>query len=425
LTAAFPPAPRAPLFLAGYSFDQFRNAVVWLLMVSSWFVIKEPAPCDLLFVVSFALFVTSGLRISALIAPMVLYLLLYNLGGFISFIEVAEEDRAGMFVITSIYMSISALFFAFYIAEDPVGRFAFIRNGYIVAAVIGSLIALAGYFDVAGLADTLSPIQRAQGTFKDPNVLSTYLIPPAAILIQGIILGRQRHPLLSAAALAVIAAAIFLAFSRGAWMNFVACTLLLVLITFALTPSLALRSRIVLLSVIGAGIMVVMVIFLLSIPEVRQLFLDRATLLKSYDAGETGRFANQLNSIPFLLTRPLGFGPTLFDRVFGEAPHNVFINAFSAYGWLGGLSYLLLIVSTITIGIKTILTRTPWQNISIVIFCPLFTTILQGVQIDTDHWRHFYWLLGLMWGLYAATVFYVPKPDPRQTGLSEVSRPVR
>lgn len=424
MTAVLPPATRAPLILAGYSFDQLRNGVVWLLMASSWFVIKEPAPCDLLFVISFALFVTSGLRISALIAPMALYLLLYNLGGFISFIEVADEDRAGMFVVTSAYMAVSALFFAFYIAEDPVGRFAFIRNGYIVAAVIGSLIALAGYFDVAGLG-ALSPIQRAQGTFKDPNVLSTYLIPPAMILIQGIILGRQRHPLLSAAALAVIAAAIFLAFSRGAWMNFMACTLLLVLITFALTPSLALRSRIVFLSVIGATIMVVMVIFLLSIPEVRQLFLDRATLLKSYDAGETGRFAKQLNSIPYLLTRPLGFGPTLFDRVFGEAPHNVFINAFSAYGWLGGLSYLLLIVSTIAIGIKTILTRTPWQNISIVVFCPLFTTILQGVQIDTDHWRHFYWLLGLMWGLYTATMFHVPEPDPGPGGPSGVSRPVR
>jgi Ni,Fe-hydrogenase I large subunit len=33
----------------------------------------------------------------------------------------------------------------------------------------------------------------------------------------------------------------------------------------------------------------------------------------------------------------------------------------------------------------------------------LFVTILQGVQIDTDHWRHFYLMLGLVWGLAAQT----------------------
>ena len=58
-------------------------------------------------------------------------------------------------------------------------------------------------------------------------------------------------------------------------------------------------------------------------------------------------------------------------------------------------------ISTIIIGFKTVLMRTPWQNWAIVVFCPLVATIFQGVQIDTDHWRHFYWMLGMMWGLFA------------------------
>ena len=91
----------------------------------------------------------------------------------------------------------------------------------------------------------------------------------------------------------------------------------------------------------------------------------------------------------------------------GQDPHNVFLNAFASYGWLGGISYLLLTVSTIVIGFKAMLMRTPWQNYAIVVFCPLFATILQGVQIDTDHWRHFYWMLGLMWGLFAASAAHV------------------
>jgi hypothetical protein len=27
----------------------------------------------------------------------------------------------------------------------------------------------------------------------------------------------------------------------------------------------------------------------------------------------------------------------------------------------------------------------------------------EGFVIDTDHWRHFYLLLGMIWGLFAAT----------------------
>jgi Ni,Fe-hydrogenase I large subunit len=50
----------------------------------------------------------------------------------------------------------------------------------------------------------------------------------------------------------------------------------------------------------------------------------------------------------------------------------------------------------------------------------LLATILQGVQIDTDHWRHFYILLGLSWGLYAATVEH--SPAMAQTELRGMTR---
>jgi len=44
--------------------------------------------------------------------------------------------------------------------------------------------------------------------------------------------------------------------------------------------------------------------------------------------------------------------------------------------------------------------------------------ILEGFVIDTDHWRHFFLLLGMIWGLAAATFNYnrglqVPAPAGR------------
>ncbi|MBI3673097.1 MAG: O-antigen ligase family protein [Rhizobiales bacterium] len=373
--------------LAGISSGMALSAAVWLMLASSFFVIKD--------------------------------LTLYNLGGFLSYLSLSRElgptgeDQAGMFVLTSTYMAVAAVFCALLIAEDPLRRWPVFANGYVVGAVIASVIGILSYFNIAGLG-FLSPLQRATGTFKDPNVLSTYLLLPGLILIQGFMLGTRGHKLLRLLSLVVILAAIFLAFSRGAWISFLAAALLMIVLTFTLTPSAPLRSRIVLLSILGVLAIAAMVAFLLSFDTVRSLFLDRLTLEKNYDAGETGRFGNQVNSIPYLLQLPLGFGPTMFGKIMGADPHNTFLNAFSSYGWLGGISYLALILSTIYIGLKTVFIRTPWQNISIVVFCPLLTTILQGVQIDTDHWRHFYWMLGLMWGLAAASHGYAATADSRR-----------
>ena len=394
----------------GFTLAQAQAVLVWLMFASSFYVSIEPAPSDLLFIMVLACFLGSGLTISAAVVPLVLFILLYNLGGFFSFLKVTDDHRAMMFVITSFYMAFSAVFFAFYIAHDPLRRMAIVKNGLVIAAVTASILGILGYFNVAGLGGTFSLYWRAVSTFKDPNVFATYLLFPGVMLVQGFLLGTQRQKFISMIGLFLILAALFLAFSRGAWISFVVSSAMMVALTFVLTPSAGTRSRIVMITVCGVAGLAVLLALLLSVEGIRELFLDRFTLVKQYDSGEKGRFGNQLNSIPLLLERPLGFGPVHFYKIFGMDPHNVYINAFASYGWLGGISYILLIVSTIAIGFKTVLMRTPWQNWAIVVFCPLVATIFQGVQIDTDHWRHFYWMLGMMWGLFAASVAYAQKP---------------
>jgi hypothetical protein len=392
------------------SLDTLQRVSLWLLFVSSWYVVMEPAPYELLFAVCLLLYLPSGLIVPRLTAPMVAFLTLYNIGGVASMSQLIDDPKAVSFTVVSVYMAVTAFFFAFCIAADPVGRMPLIRNAYIIAGVIGAITGLIGYFNVAGMGHAWAPLWRAQGTFKDPNVLSTFLIPPAIFLIQGFLLGTQKWRLFSAIALMIILSAIFLAFSRGAWINAASAALLVVGVTFVVTPSAALRTRIVVLAGVGTFLTIAMLAFLLSFEQVRTLFAMRASLLQSYDAGETGRFGNQLNSIPLLLENPLGLAPIRFRYIFGEDPHNVFLNAFAAYGWLGGVSYFLLVISTMVAGWKAIFTRTPWQHHAIAVFCPLFTTMLQGIQIDTDHWRHFYLLVGLTWGLFAASADYRPEP---------------
>jgi hypothetical protein len=402
--------------------DALQRLFLWLLIVSGWYVLVEPAPYELLFALCFLLFLPTGLSVPRVTAPFILFLTLYNVGGVISLSQLTSDPKAVTFTVVSVYMAVTAIFFTLCVASDPMPRMAVIRNAYIIAGVLAALTGLIGYFDIAGLGTAWAPIHRAQGTFKDPNVLSTFIIPPIVFIVQGFLLGTQKWRPVAALALLVMLSAVFLAFSRGAWMNAIGATALAVGVTFLVTPSTALRFRIILLASFGAFVGLCLIAFLLQFEQVRELFAERASLLQSYDSGESGRFGNQIHSIPLLLEHPFGLAPIRFRYIFGADPHNVYLNAFAAYGWIGGFSYFLLIISTVAVGFKTIFTRTPWQHYAIAIFCPLFTMMLQGVQIDTDHWRHFYLLLGIVWGLYAATMAYRPNVGPASRPVPQTPR---
>ena len=404
-----------PSVRVGVTFEQVRLAFVWLIFALSFVVIFEPAPGDLMFFLAFAAYFYSGLNITNNIMPLFGLLLLYNLGGLTSYILFGDDVKAGTFVLASTYMAISAVFFASFIARDTQKRFALIQSGYIFGATIAAAIGLLGYMNASGFGHLLNSfgasrlilLGRATGAFKDPNVYSTYLVIPTVMLIQGFLIGTHKRPRLCFISLAIISPGLFLAFSRGAWINVLMSCLIMIALTFFLTPSIAMRRRIIGSTVVGAILFSVAFAILFSVPAIRDLFLDRFTLLKNYDAGETGRFGNQLNSIPLLLNLPFGFGPLQFAHIFGNDPHNTFLNAFASYGWLGGIIYFTLTVSNIVIGLRTVFTKSPFQNHAILIFSCLLAIIFQGVQIDTEHWRHYYWLIGLMWGLFAATQNYV------------------
>jgi hypothetical protein len=153
-------------------------------------------------------------------------------------------------------------------------------------------------------------------------------------------------------------------------------------------------------------ILAVILVILLSIPATRELFLDRFTLVKDYDAGETGRFGNQLNAIPKLMQLPFGFGPYQFGAIYDLAPHNTFLNSFSSGGWIGGFAFMLFVISSIVVGFRTMFIRTPFQPYTIPVFSCFVAVTFQGIQIDTEHWRHLYWMTGLVWGFFAASLAY-------------------
>ena len=386
--------------------NALQHAFLWLLIAASWVVAIEPAPYEFLFLVTFCLFLPRSLSVTKVMAPLIVFLLFYNIGGILSVMPHLNSPEAVRFVATSCYMAVTGLFFAFACSKAPQSIIPTIRNAYIFAALLAAISGLIGYFNIAGMGELWALAGRAKGMFKDPNVFGTYLILPVLFLVHGLITGTQRWWPLAFAVLLVMLAGNFFAFSRGAWLAMFMSIVLAMGLTFIITPSLAVRSRIVLCAVAGCILIVVLVVFALSFDEIRDMFNERAKLIQPYDGGETGRFVRQLNAIPLLVESPNGLGPNVFSEIFGEDPHNAYLNAFLSYGWFGGLSYLLLVAATILAGWRAVFTRSPWQSYAVVVFSALFIAILQGLVIDTDHWRHFYLQLGLLWGLYAATQNY-------------------
>ena len=195
-----------------------------------------------------------------------------------------------------------------------------------------------------------------------------------------------------------------LSFSRGAWVHFAVSAAVAVLLLFVAAPEPRMRRRILLFSVAALVAMVLFVIALLLIPTVHDLFLERAKVIQPYDVGPGGRFWEQKLALSVILDHPNGLGPFEFFRQFGTQQHDVYMQGFLVYGWVGGMAYFTLVMVTLVIGLRSALIAAPWQAYLIAAYAAFVGEAFEGFIVDTDHWRHFFLLLGLVWGLTAASL---------------------
>ena len=69
------------------------------------------------------------------------------------------------------------------LGDNAERRLELLMRGYLAAAIIASVVPVAGYFRMFGAASEMFiEYGRARGTFNDPNVLGAFLILPALLL---------------------------------------------------------------------------------------------------------------------------------------------------------------------------------------------------------------------------------------------------
>jgi hypothetical protein len=397
-----------------------QRTLVWLVGASGAIVFIEPSPYELVTLVAAVVFFATGLRLRLVFVPLLLLLFLINLGYSIGALPVIDKSEVATWVATSWYMAMTVVFLAMVLSEDTAARLGMLRQGLIAGALVAACAGIAGYFNVVpGEHDLLTLYGRARGTFKDPNVLSAFLILPTLFVLQSVVSNRLR--LRSMIALGILALAILLAFSRAAWGG-VAITSAFVLGLMVLTSqSRAQRSRIIVMSVIAVAIVVMLVTVLLSVDSISELFKQRASLDQSYDEGRFGRFGRHILGADMALDLPFGIGPLQFHRYFPEDTHNSYLNAFMSGGWLAGVCYAALVFITVIIGFRHVFVRVPWQQAYIAIFAAFLGTVGEGFIIDTDHWRHFWMMVGAMWGMFAAAQGYRANADQAPTAMQDIS----
>src|ERR1700688_2366301 len=413
----FPPSvTSAPRVIA------LQRALVCLVGASGAIVFIEPSPYELMTFAATVIFFATGLRLRLVFMPLLLLLFLLNVGYTIGAVPFLEQSEVANWIATSWYMAVTVIFFAMVVSEDTEARLDMLRRGLIVGAVIAATAGIAGYFNLVPSGhDLLTLYERARGTFKDPNVLGAFLILPALFVLQSVVSDSFRKSLRSTIALAVMALAIPLAFSRAAWGGLAITSAFMLALMVLTSQSRAQRSRIIVMSVVAVIIVVLLIAALLSFDSIREMFQQRASFDQSYDEGRFGRFGRHILGADMALDLPFGIGPLQFHNYFPEDTHNSYLNAFMSGGWIAGVCYPALVFITVIMGFRHVFVPIPWQRAYLAIFAAFLGTVGESFVIDTDHWRHFWMMLGAMWGMFAAAQRYQARAGQPLTAPEQAS----
>src|SRR5471032_2305861 len=399
-----------------------QRALVWLVGASGAIVFIEPSPYELVTLAATIVFFATGLRLRLVFMPLLLLLFLVNIGYTISAVPFMDKPEVANWIATSWYMAVTVIFFAMVVSDDTAARLDMLRRGLIVGAMTASLAALAGYFNlVPGGHDLLTLYERARGTFKDPNVLGAFLILPALFALQSVVSDAFAKSFRSSIALGVMALAILLAFSRAAWGGLAITSVFMLALMVLTSRSRAQRSRIIVMAVVAAIIVVALVAVLSSFDSIGEMFKQRASFDQSYDEGRFGRFGRHILGADMALDLPFGIGPLQFHKYFPEDTHNSYLNAFMSGGWITGICYPALVFISVIMGFRHVFVRVPWQRAYLAIFAAFLGTVGESFVIDTDHWRHFWMMLGAMWGMFAAAQRYRATSDRALTAPADLN----
>jgi len=380
------------------------SVAVWIF--SGGFVLVEPSPYEVMFVITFAIALVGGLKLHRGTLPLLYVILAFTPFALISvfFMRYQEVSAGLLFNLVTIFLLVTSYFVANFVAQAPARHMRLITGPYIAIALIAAIVGTLAYVGLLPGENVFLLFGRAKAFFKDPNVYGPFLIFPAMVVLQRALLGNGREMAWNGLAYLILFIGIFVSFSRGAWGHLAASTALVFFMVFALEATARQQVRLLLIAIGGVMALALALAALLSIPDVAEFFLQRFSI-QSYDTGETGRFGRTWYTLELAISNPWGIGPLEYSFMrISEQPHNTYANVMLTYGWGGAFAYFALVGWTFVVGARAIVLPCANRLLLIPVFATFVPMILLSAIIDTDHWRHWFLITGLVWGLCAGQV---------------------
>ena len=394
------------------------------IMVGIWIftggmVLFEPSPYELSFLAVLPLALAAGIGLYRSTFGLFAILVAFTPFALIAAFQVryGTVTDALIFSLVTVFLLVTAYFVANYVAEATERRMRIVIGAYTVVAVLSAIIGTLAYLGIMPGAEVFTRYGRAKAAFNDPNVYGPFLVLPAMYALQRVLLSSGRTAIIAGIIYMILFVGVFASFSRAAWGHFAASSLIVVVLCFWLESTARDKVRIMIMSLVGTGMLVIALAGLLSIPSVSSLFEQRAAG-QNYDSGETGRFGRQGYAFELALDHPLGLGPGQFRnlRVI-EEPHNVYVSVIHVYGWGGAALYYLLVILTLWKGIAALTRPSPYRLMMIPLVATFTMLVGESAIIDSDHWRHYYLVAGLIWGIATAIQNSPRQRAPRENML--------
>ncbi len=410
-------------------------ALVWLSVALGFLVFTEPAPVDVLTMGLIVLLPVIGLvRITD---TLMVYLAVWMIAAgcaFLAAIFAVDTSKALIHTGVSLFLYLGSFVIAAFIVKRPDGHTKLVLHAYLWSAMAAALFGVIGYFNlVPGAFELLTRYGRATATFKDPNVFGPFLVPAFVYALYRLLNRPVTRAFLPLGIMAVLGFALLLSFSRGAWLNLVISLALYCYMFFVTARTNLLRVKLLTLLTLGAFGAFLLVAVALQFDAISDLMSQRASISQGYDEGPEGRFGGQAKARKLILENPLGIGAQQFaPHHHIEEPHNVYLAMFLNAGWIGGLLFLIMTVLTCLYGLRHAFRRTETQPLFLIVFAAFVGHAIEGAIIDLDHWRHFYLLMSVIWGLMIGDrkiLAWASTVDPRsvfsQAEMILQSRPSR
>lgn len=363
-----------------------------ILLLSVAFI--EPSPSDIIFVFLFVFMWKSRKTETAILNArhvILAFLYLFILSNIISLYNLTNLIVGIKYLIITIYLVLYAVLI---FRNVGMKNYKLIFTAYIISSTAAALIGISGYLLKIPVL-TCYEFTRAKALFKDPNVFGPFLVP-AVILLLSILKEKRQSKvvnLIIIAAIIINSIGILISFSRGAYVNF----LIAIIIYFIFSYKEMRLKRLVLYSVVF--LLFFGVLWAAIADDNFKDFFAHRVKLQGYDLE---RFKVQQSGLSIAKGRLFGYGPGQYELTveramdFRYSAHSLYIRVILENGILG----FLILIAFLTILLFFLLRICLYQigsrkDAGIVLMAILCGILINGIVVDTLHWRHLWLFVGM------------------------------